>query len=147
MRGDCEPEPDVHPARVALRGRVEEHADLRELDDLVEAAVDLGATHTQDRSAQVDVLPPGELRMEPRANLEQRAESARDPYAAGCRLGDSRKDLEQRALARPVPADDPHDLAGLDIEGDVSEGPDRRLLLRRIAGAPRMQEPRRPSTG
>ena len=41
VRGDREGEPQVHPAAVALDGRVEEALDLRERDDLVELAVDL----------------------------------------------------------------------------------------------------------
>ena len=63
-----------------------------------------------------------------------RAASAR--AAAAGRLRDARKDLEQRALARAVAADDTctapnavrckcaDDLAGLDLEGDVLERPE-----------------------
>ena len=39
VRGDREREPHVHPARVALHGRVDELLDLGELDDLVELAL------------------------------------------------------------------------------------------------------------
>ena len=44
--------------------------------------------------------------------------------AALGRLGDAREDLEQRALAGAVAADDADDLAALDFEGDVTEGPE-----------------------
>ena len=43
VRGDGEREPQLHAARVALDGRVDEPLDLGELDDLVELALDLRA--------------------------------------------------------------------------------------------------------
>ena len=41
VRRDREREPHVHPARVALDGRVDELLDAGELDDVVEALLDL----------------------------------------------------------------------------------------------------------
>ena len=76
VRGDGEREPHLHAARVALHRRVEEALDARELDDLVEPARDLRAAHAEDRAVQEDVLAPGELGMEARADLEQRADAA-----------------------------------------------------------------------
>ena len=43
---------------------------------------------------------------------------------AGGGRGDAGEDLEQGALAGAVAADDAEDLALLDLEGDVLEGPD-----------------------
>ena len=45
------------------------------------------------------------------------------------RLGDRDEDLEQRALARAVAADDADDLALLDLERDVSQRPELRGWL------------------
>src|SRR3954454_4051854 len=48
-----------------------------------------------------------------------------------CRRRDPRQDLQHRALARAVPPDDPHGLAGLHLERDVLQRPEvaRRALL------------------
>ena len=75
MGGDGEPKADLHAARVALHGRVEELLDAREVHDLVEPALDLLAAHAENRAAHVDVLATGELGVEPGADLEQRAHS------------------------------------------------------------------------
>ena len=77
MRGDGEGEPEVHAARVVLDRRVDEPLDLGERDDLVELPMDLGPAHPEDRAVQEDVLPAGQLRMETRADLEQRAARGR----------------------------------------------------------------------
>src|SRR5262249_37874147 len=50
-------------------------------------------------------------------------------------LGDAREDLQQRALAGAVGADDADDLAGAHLEGDIAQRPERRSLCRRSAGA------------
>src|SRR3989304_5663126 len=79
VRGDREGEPHVHPAAVALDRRVEELLDLREGDNLVEAARDLLPPHPEDRAVQEDVLAARQLRMEPRADFEQAADAAVEP--------------------------------------------------------------------
>ena len=71
--------------------------------------------------------------MEAGADLQQRADAAVELGAAGGRLRDPREDLQQGALAGAVAADDADDLAALDLEGDVLEGPERV----RFAGARR----------
>src|SRR5581483_6410318 len=113
-----------------------EPPDLREIDDRVEAAVDLAPPHAEDRAAEVDVLAPAQLRVEAGSDLEQRADAAVDPSAAGRRLGDAREDLQQRALAGTVPADDPDDLAGPDVEREVAQRPDRRVFALRLGRRP-----------
>ena len=85
--------------------------DLGEVDDLVELPVDLRLAHAEDRAVQVDVLPAGQLGVEARADLEQRADAPVDLGAAVRRLGDPREHLEQRALAGAVAADDAEHLA------------------------------------
>ncbi len=70
MRRHREGEPDVHAARVALDGRVDELLDPAELDDLVVLRTDLPAPHAEDRAVEVDVLAarstPGGTRCRPR---------------------------------------------------------------------------------
>ena len=78
MRRDGEREPHVHPARVALDRGVDELLDAGELDDVVEALLDLLALHAEDRAVEIDVLAPGELLVEARADLEQAADATAD---------------------------------------------------------------------
>src|SRR5262249_3857250 len=123
---------------------VEESLDLGELDDLVEAAADLGSVHAEDRAVEEDVLPAGQLGMEARSDLEERADAAVDAEAARRRLGDPRGDLEERRLPGSVPPDDAEDVAGPDLERDVVERPDRPSpgALGRLTA--RDRRPRRP---
>jgi hypothetical protein len=127
--GDGEREPDVHPARVALDGRVDELADAAELDDLVELGADLPPAHAEDRAVQIRVLASGQLGMEPGADLEDAADAAPDRGCAHGRRRDPREDLEQRRLAGAVLADEPDDLPFLDGERHVPERPE---LLERV---------------
>ena len=64
-------------------------------------------------------------------DLEQAGDAAAQHDAALGRLGDAAQDLEQRALAGAIAADDADDLALLDLEADV-------------LAAPRTPRPRRP---
>src|SRR5207253_9719228 len=76
VRGYREREPYLHAARVALHGGVEKAPDAGELDDVVEAALDLGLPHPENRPVQEDVLASGQFGMEAGADLEQRADAA-----------------------------------------------------------------------
>src|SRR4051794_29106834 len=79
--------------------------------------------------------------MEAGADLEQADDAAAQLGAAGGRLGDAAEHLEQRRLARPVAADDPEDLARLDLEADVAQRPvrGRSAVLCRPARGPAAQ--------
>src|SRR5262245_9552165 len=67
--GDSEAEAHVHPRRVVPHLGVDEPPDVGELDDRVELVVDLGLGHADDRAVEVDVLPAGQVGVEPRADL------------------------------------------------------------------------------
>ena len=56
--------------------------ELREGDDLVDPLVDRLPLEAVDRAVQVDVLAAGEVGVEARAELEQRADAAADLDAA-----------------------------------------------------------------
>ena len=123
-RGDREPEPHRHPARVRADRPVDRVLDLGERDDLVEALADLGAAQALDRPVQVDVLAAAEVRVEAGAELEQRADAAVDLHGARRRLDDPGEHPQQRRLARAVAADQADGLAGRDLGRDVAQRPD-----------------------
>src|SRR2546429_5415830 len=130
VRGDREGEPHEHPARVALHGRVDELLHAGELDDRVELPRDLAPLHAEDRAVEVDVLPPGQLGMEARPDLEQAADAAAELRAPLGRPRDLRQDLQQRRLAGAVRPDDPQHFTFACLERDVAQRPD--LLLRLV---------------
>jgi hypothetical protein len=137
VRGHRECEPNVHPARVTLHGRVDELLDAGELDDVGELALDLPAFHAEDRAVQEDVLAAGQLGVEARTDLEQAADAAADDGAAARRRRDPRQHLEQRRLPGAVAPDHAEDFALAHAEAHVAERPDLLSLLRlHAAGEP-----------
>ena len=91
--------------------------------------------HPEDRAVQIDVLAAGQLGMEAGADFEQRSHPAVDLDAAFGRLGDSRQDLEQRALAGAVAADDPDDFSR-GTSNDTSRSAHRRSALSAACAEP-----------
>ena len=124
VRGDREAEAHVHPRRVRAHRQVDEVLEPGEGDDLVELLADRRAAEAVDRAVEVDVLAAGQVGMEARAELEQRADPPADGDAAGRRLDDSREQAQQRRLAGPVAADEADRAAGLDRERDVAQRDD-----------------------
>ena len=94
--------------------------DLGERDDLVELALDLRPLHAQDRAVEVDVLAAGQLRVEAGADLQQRRDPPAQHGPPVGRLGDPAEDLQQRALARAVAADQPDHLAARSRRSETS---------------------------
>ena len=70
--GDGEAKPSVESGRIALHRRVDQPLDIGELHDGVELPIDLAPRQTEQAGAEVDVLAPRELRVEARAELDQR---------------------------------------------------------------------------
>ena len=62
---------------------------------------------------------PVQFGMKTGADLEQARDASRYCDLPLARLGDARKDFEQRRLAGAVAADDADDIAALDLEIDV----------------------------
>src|SRR5579875_3937063 len=85
--------------------RVDEFLYIGKGHNLIEFALDLASPHPEDRGVQIDVLAPGQLRVKPGAYFEQAAHSAVQIDAAGGRLSDSGKNLEQSGLASSVASD------------------------------------------
>jgi hypothetical protein len=124
VRRHGEREAHVHAAGVAFDGRVDEAGDLGEFDDFVEFGADLAVRHSQDRTIQVDVLAPGQFRMKARADFEQTGDAPAHFDAAAAGFDDATEDFQQRRFPGAVAADNTDDLAGLNFEGHVFEGPE-----------------------
>ena len=113
---DREPEAHVHAARVRLHGGVEEAADVGELLDRGDGSVHLLSRKTEERAVEVRVLATAEVRVEPRADLEECGDAAVHLERAGRRLRGPREEFEERRFPGPVRADDAERLAGRDRE-------------------------------
>jgi hypothetical protein len=138
VHGHGEGEADVHARGVELHLGVEEVPDPREVDDGVELPVDLPLGQAQDRSVQVDVLPAGQVRVEPGAQLQKRGDASPDVDLPPVGREDAADDLQEGGLARAVGAGQPDRLARVDRERDVLQGP---VLLRVEAGAAGVDHP------
>ena len=80
--------------------------------------------HAEDRAVEEDVFAAGQFGVKAGADLEQAGDAAAQHDPPLGRLGDAAQDLEQRALAGAVAADDAQDLALLDLEADILERPE-----------------------
>ena len=80
--------------------------------------------HTQNGAIQINVLAPGQIRVEARANFQQAGNAATHAHAAAGRRGHAAENLEQGAFAGPIAADDSERFPLLDGEADVLERPD-----------------------
>src|SRR5919106_2359701 len=86
--------------------------------------VRLSLRQTQDGCVEVDVLPPRELWVEPRAELEEGSDPS--PCLDLSRGGteDPADDLEECGLARAVHTDQAEGLSLVHVEGHVPQGPE-----------------------
>src|SRR6266508_587728 len=122
----CEREPQahVHARGVHAHGKVDEALDLGEGDDLVHPLTDVCAAEAVDGAVQVNVLPPGEIRVKTRPEPEQRADRPPRLEAAARRPEDPGDQPQERRLPRAVPPHEADRLPGLDLERHVPQRPD-----------------------
>ena len=121
LDGDREAEAHLHARGVVLELLVGKAFQVREMHDRVHPAAQLRPAEAEDGAVQVDVLASGELRVEAHAELQEGRHLAADPDAAGRLSVDAGEDLEQRALARAVGADDAQELTLGNVEADILE--------------------------
>src|SRR5262245_17382927 len=119
MGGHRERKPDIHPARITFYRRVQKTLNLRKRHNLIKSHADIRPRHSEDRSVEIDVLAPRELRMETGAHFEKTREASFYGYSSLAWLRDTRKNFKECAFSRPVPPDDPDDLARLNRKSDV----------------------------
>lgn len=95
-----------HAGTVGLDRLVDELADVGELDDAAHAFAHLRRAQAQDGGIDAHVLAAGQLWIEAGPELQQGRDPAIDAHVARGRLEYARHDLQQRALAAAVMADD-----------------------------------------
>ncbi len=98
--------------------------EVREIHDPVEQVARIRAADAVQGGADLDILAAAEQRIEPRAELDQGLDAAPDTHLAGVGLEQPVQNLQQRALARAVMADNGHRLPLFQLEGDVVERPE-----------------------
>src|ERR1700733_14185339 len=132
MRRNRKRQSSLHAAGIALHRRIYESFDTGKFDDLVELAGNFHPAHAKNGAVEVHVFPPTELWMKTGTHLEQGTGSSIQTYFTGRRRRDLGDDLEQRALAGAVAANDADDLPLFDSEGDILQRPERLNVNRRI---------------
>ena len=142
MGGNGERQPHRHPAGIAFDRRVEEGLDFGERNDLVELPQDLATGHAENRAIDEDVLAAGQFRVKTGPDLQQTAHAANDLGAPLGRMDDPREDLQQRALAGAIAANDSHHLARVYFERDVAESPEVAQRDGPVTARSRSQGPR-----
>src|SRR5258706_13151307 len=121
MRGDRERESQIHAGGIMFGRRVDKLFEFRKRHDLVELAVDFIAAHAKDRSAEVDILTAGQLRMETGADLQQGTHA---PVHAGTTdgwFGDAGEDFQKRALAGAIATDYAASFAPLNVKRNIMQ--------------------------
>ena len=101
------------------------------VDDRLQARLDLLLDEAVQRAVEEDVLAAGEVAPEAGAELELGDDLAAAGDAAGVQRHDPRQHAQRRGLAGAVAPDHADGLAGLDAQRDVAQ----RLHRRRPAGA------------
>ena len=113
-----------HARRMRFHRLFEELADVGEGLDVRHPVHDLHSRETHDRAVEDDVFTGGQVRIESRAELQERRHLAGHAHRSRRRLQDGGDDLEQRRLSRAVHAEDADGVAAADGEADVAERPE-----------------------
>src|SRR4029079_5434248 len=122
VNGDGEAEAHVHARRVRFHRRVDELAELGEVDDLVEALLNLPLGQAEHDAVDEHVLAAGDLGVEAGAELDERRNSPGDADRSAGRLGDAGDELQRGALAGAVAAHYAVSRAFRYRHGDIGKG-------------------------
>ena len=113
---DSEAKADGHTRGETLDRGVEVSFYAREIDYLIEFAVNLVLAHAHNGAVHVDIVPGGHFGVEAGADLKQGGYAASIAYMAGAGGCDMAEELEEGTLAGAVLADDADDVALLNLE-------------------------------
>src|SRR5690242_1949554 len=76
MRNNCECQTHIHAAGIGFYRLINELTDVGKINDRLIAFLQLSFRDAVKQPAEIDVLPTRELRVEPRAQLEQRRDAS-----------------------------------------------------------------------
>ena len=105
MSGHGEREPDIHTAGIPFHRRIHKSLYAGKCNNLVKFEINFALFHSQHCATEINIFPTGELAMESRAHFKKGADAATDLYPSFGRFRNSRKNLEQSTLARPIESD------------------------------------------
>ena len=126
-RCDAETQPHRHSGAIPLDWSVDKLLELGKSDDLVELLLDLGVRHSQNYSIEIDILAAGQIGNQSRTDLDQGRDFAANAHGSRRRRADPCQQLEHRAFAGAIAADDPQHVSLVDAESDVVQGLERRF--------------------
>src|SRR5437773_2210354 len=98
---------------------IDKFCDLGERNNLIELSRDFVAPHAENRAVEVDILTTSQFGMEPGADFQQRSDAPPHVYVADGWPGDTRKDFQQRTLARAVPTDNADNVAAVHFKRNI----------------------------
>jgi len=128
LHGDGETQTGIHAGGVVLDGGVHVVFQFGEGHDALVALRHLRSGEPKEGAVEVEVLAAGELGAEARPELDHGGDLSVDGAAALGGPEDAREDLQERALAGPIPPDDAHDLPGSHGERDPAKRPQVRIV-------------------
>src|SRR5690348_2930700 len=127
MCSDGKSQPRLHARAVMLQRRIQKFGYIGKRDNFLEFAGDFPAPHAENCAVQKNIFTPGQLGMKSGADFEQTAERTANFGPANRRLCYSGQNFQQSGLAGAVAANHTDDFAGLNLKGDVAQGPNFSL--------------------
>ena len=132
-----EAQPRDHAAGIVFYRHIDKIPQFGKVDDVLEVLLHVGAVMAEHRTVQKDVLPRGQVQVKARAQLDQGRDLAVDGHAARRGVHNAGNQLQHRALAAAVAADECDGLAGLNFERNVPQCVkfvEKQLMLQQLDG-------------
>ena len=117
--GNRERKPYLHAGRIIFKLLVHEFFKLGEFNDIIVHTVNFPAREAQQRTVQIYIFTPRQLRVETDAKLNERHEFTRNRDLTLFRIVYLGNDLKERRFPAAVTPDDTEELALVDIKTDI----------------------------
>ena len=114
----------IHPAGIAFDRSINEFLHSGKINYLIKLRANLGLGHPQNRAVEKNVFASRQFRVETGPHLQQTGDTSLHPHFPACRRCHTGEDLQQRALARTVPANDPENFPLLHFKRHTPQRPD-----------------------
>ncbi len=117
-------QPHLHATAVGSHWSVDGVMKFCKVQNSFEPISDLCSREAPNHSTDEYVLPPCQVGMKARCELEQTADAPANADPAFVRATDTRQQAQQRRLSRTVASDDAQSAPALDGKGDVAKTPE-----------------------